>query len=156
MQAEAVIAHLHVLRRALADYEAQIPEAALASASGRQGGRARLWALENKIRCTTFEIEAHGPARLLAERCDHDAVAAWRTQVQAMPVEAIIEGISKEQCCRHCRVGRHCVITGADPLAGPCAHPVLVGSLELDRYKENPKIRAVFAAACAKLNVRFK
>jgi hypothetical protein len=142
-----------VVQRELADLKLRIPECALACAEGKPGGKEGLADLHRKISEAEFEISGNGPARELAARLDEAAIVAWKATVQTLEPEEIVAGLSKDACCRRCLAGAGCVITGSDPLAFPCAHPVLVGSLELQRYRDNPKIRAVYAAACAKLGI---
>jgi hypothetical protein len=150
----AVIAHLQTSKRALVALEGKVPALLLAVAEERPGAKEGLAALREEIAAAEFEIEHHAKARQLAERLDEQAIVAWKAAVQTLSPEALVEGITKDQCCRRCAAGAGCVITGADPLAGPCAHPALVGALELHRYVDNPKIQAVYAAACAKLGLR--
>jgi hypothetical protein len=150
----AVIAHLRISRQALVDLERGIPSLLLAVAEERPGAKEGLAALREKIAAAEFEIAHSAGARLLAEQLDREAMVAWKAAVQTLPPEEIVAGITKEACCRRCIAGTGCAITGADPFAGPCAHPVLVGALELTRYKNDPKSQAVYAAACAKLGLR--
>jgi hypothetical protein len=151
-RAPAVIAHLQSCKRELAALQREIPGHLLAVAEERPGAKEDLAALREKIAAAEFEIQHHAGARLMAERLDEEAMVAWKADVQALPADQIVEGITREACCRRCIPG-NCVITGSDQLSGPCAHPVLVGALELTRYKNNPKIQTVFAAACAKLGL---
>jgi hypothetical protein len=154
LRAPAVISRLRIAERELADSKLQVAERALAVAEGKPGAVESLAALREKIAALTFEIEASPQARELAQRLDQEALTAWRADVQTLPPEQIVDGITRDQCCRRCSAAGACVITGADPFAGPCAHPVLVGSLEKQTYLDNPRIQAVFAAACAKLGLR--
>jgi hypothetical protein len=149
-----VLAHLQTTRRALAALHLEIPERAFAAATGRPDGKENLAALREKIAAAEFEIECNSKAREVAAQIDQKAIAAWKAAVQTLEPEEIIAGITKDACCGRCGAGHGCVITGADALAGPCAHPVLVGALELTRYTLNPKITAVYAAACVKLGLR--
>jgi hypothetical protein len=149
-----VIAHLQISKRALVALEGEVPALLLAVAEERAGAKEGLAALREEIAAAKFEIENHAKARELAERLDEEAIVSWKAAVQTLSPEELVEGITKDQCCRRCAAGAGCVITGADPLAGPCAHPALVGSLELHRYRDNPQICAVYAAAAAKLNLK--
>jgi hypothetical protein len=153
-RAPAVLKHLQISKRELVALEGQIPALLLAVAEARPGAKEGLAALREEIATAEFEIENHAKARELAERLDEQAIVAWKAAVQTLSLEDIVEGITKDQCCRRCAAGAGCVISGADPLAGPCCHPVLVGRLELTRYQENPKVAAVYAAACALLGIR--
>jgi hypothetical protein len=153
-RAPAVIAHLQTCRRALAAAEREIPGLLLAVAEGRPGAGEDLAALREKIAAAQFSIEHHVKARQHAEQIDQEAIAAWKAAVQTLPPDEILAGLSKDACCRRCIKGTGCAITGADPLAGPCAHPVLVGALELHRYVGNPQIQRVYTAACVKLGLR--
>jgi hypothetical protein len=154
-RAPAVIARLRIAERELSDLKLQVPERVLAVAEGGPGAKEALAALHQKITATAFEIECSGPARELAARLDQNALVAYRAAIQTLPVEQIIEGISKEGCCRRCSGAGRCVITGADPLeGGACAHPILTGALELNSHRDNPQIQRVYTAACAKLGLR--
>src|ERR1700739_3449284 len=153
-RAPAVISRLRAVQRELADLKLQIPERVLASAEGKPGARESLAELHQQISAAEFEIAGNGAARQLAERLDEEAGVAWKAAVQTLEPDEIVAGITKDQCCRRCLIGAGCVITGSDPLAGPCAHPVLVGALEKDRYRTNPKIQAVYAAARSALGGR--
>jgi hypothetical protein len=153
-RAPAVLARLRIAERELADLKLQIAERALAAAEGGPGAKEALAALQAGIAVIAFEIEGLGPARVLAARLDQEALVAYRAAIQTLSPEEIIVGLTREQCCRRCPAAGRCVITGADILAGSCAHPVLVGSLELNSYRDNPRIVAVYAAACEKLGVR--
>jgi hypothetical protein len=152
-RAPAVLSRLRAAQRELVDLKLRIPECALAAAEGKPGAREALAALHRGITAIAFEIECSPDARFLAERLDASALAAWRANIQTLPIEQIIDGITRDQCCRRCSTAGACVITGANPYAGPCGHPVLVGALEKQSYRDNPKIQAVFAAACAKLGL---
>jgi hypothetical protein len=154
LRAPAVARRLAIAQRELVDLKLQIGERVVAVAEGKPGAKESLAVLHQKITATSFEIESSAGARELAERLDEEAMVAWKAAVQTLDPEEIIVGITKDECCRRCGAGFGCVITGADALSWPCAHPLLVGSLELHRYKDNPKIRAVYGAACAKLGVR--
>jgi hypothetical protein len=153
-RAPTVLKHLQTSKRALVALEGEVPALLLAVAEERPGAKEGLAALREEIAAAEFEIEHNAKARELAERLDEQAIAAFKAAVQTLSLEEIVEGISKDQCPRRCAARVGCVITGADPLAGPCAHPVLVGSLELHRYRDNPQICAVYAAAAAKLNLK--
>jgi hypothetical protein len=153
LRAPAVISRLRIAERELADLKLQTAEHVLSVAEGKPGAAEGLAALLQKITALAFEIEASPQARELAQRLDQEALTAWRAAIQTLPPEEIISGITRDSCCRRCSAAGACVITGADPFAGPCAHPTLVGSLEKQTYLDNPKIQAVFAAACAKLGL---
>jgi hypothetical protein len=153
-RAPAVLARRGALERELADLKLQIPEMALAAYERRPGGRESLAALDAKIRACTFLIDCAAAAHGLAARLDEEATVAWKAAVQNLDPEEIVAGITKDSCCRRCQAGAGCVITASDPSAGPCAHPVLAGALALHRYQDDPKICAVFSAACAKLGIR--
>lgn len=151
MQTEAVRAHLPALQRRLADLRAQVPGAALKSACG---DGASLATLEDAIRLTAFEIDCQGQALAMASVQDEEAIRVFRARTQALPIDTILEGLTKEQCCHRCIPGIACAITGSDPLADKCAHVVIVGPLELARYEASPTIKKLYRAACEKLNVR--
>jgi hypothetical protein len=152
LRAPAVARRLAIAQRELSDLKLLIGERGLAVAEGKPGAKEAFAALHQKITATAFEIEHFSKARELAARLDDEAIVAWKAAVQMLEPEEIVAGITKDQCCSRCIGGSGCVITGSDRLAGPCAHPLREG-LALTRYHENPKIVAVFAAACAKLGV---
>jgi hypothetical protein len=152
-RAPLVVARLRSAQRELADLKLQIPERALASAEGKPGARENLAELCQKISATEFEIGCNPAAREFAIPIDQAAAAAWKAEVQGLDPADIVDGITKEQCCSRCRPGA-CVITASDPFSGPCQHPVLVGALELTRYRENPRIQALHSAACSKLGLK--
>jgi hypothetical protein len=154
LRAPAVIVRLRIAERELADLKLQVPERVLAVAEGKPGAREALTTLHQKIAVIAFEIECSGQARQLAERLDEHSMVDFKAAVQTLPVEQILEGLSKETCCRRCIPGTGCAITASDPLSGPCQHPLIGGALELTRYRTNPKIQAIYSAACAKLGVR--
>jgi hypothetical protein len=153
LRAAAVIERLKICKLALVALEQEIPSLLLAVAEGYPGAKEGLQALRDQIAGTKFEIENHPKARAHAEQIDEANRVAWAATVQTLPPAQIIEGISAEACCKRCIPGISCAITGSDPLAGICAHPKLVGPLEKDHYRTNPKIQAVYAAACAKLGI---
>ncbi len=152
-RAPAVVARLKIAERELSDLKLQIPERVLAIAEGKPGAKESLAALHQKITLTAFEIECSGQARQLAGLQDEQSLVEFKAAVQALPVEQILEGLTKDSCCRRCIAGTGCAITASDKLAGPCAHPVLVGPLELDRYRCSDRIQAIYAAACRKLGL---
>ena len=153
-RAPAVVARKMIAERELTDLKLEIPERVLAVAEGKPGARENLAVLQQKIAAVTFEIEHNRQARDLAARLDEEAIGTWKAAVQTLDPEEIVAGIAKDGCCHRCGGGFGCVITGADVLALQCAHPLIVGALVLNRYRDNPKIQAVYAAACAKLGVR--
>jgi hypothetical protein len=150
----AVIKHLQESKQALVALQLEVPSLLLAVAEESPGAKEDLATLREKIVQVEFWIAHSAGARQLAERHDATALVAWKAEIQKLPLEQIIDGISKESCCRRCRSGAGCVITGSDILAGPCAHPALVGTLELQRYVDNPRIQEIYSAACAKLGLR--
>jgi hypothetical protein len=152
-QVRVVLEHLHVTKRALAALEAQISETAFAAAVGKPCGAENLAALREKIATAKFAIENYPQVRAHAERQDEQAVVQWKAEVQKLPPEQIIAGITKDSCCRRCTDRTGCALTGIDPLSHPCAHPVLVGALELTRYRDNEKIQRIYDAACRKLGL---
>jgi hypothetical protein len=150
-RAPTVIRHLQVCQRTLVEFEARVPALLLSVAEKRPDAAAELAAMREEIAQLQFAIE-HGPkTRELAASLDQAAFQSWKAAVQTLPPEQIIEGISKDACCRRCVVGSSCAITGADPHSGPCAHPILVGALETNSSRDNPKVQAVYAAAVAKV-----
>jgi hypothetical protein len=153
-RAPSVLEQRPALERELADLKQRIAETTLAAYEGKPDGRKNLAALHDQIRIVTFQLEGSAAALELAQHLDQAALSAWKAAVQMLPPEEIVDGITKEACCRRCIGG--CAITAADPYSGPCGHPVLVGALELNRYRDNPKILAIYDAACRKLGLMRK
>jgi hypothetical protein len=153
-RAPTVLEHLQVSKRNLVALEAEIPGLLLAVAEERAGAKEGLAILREEIAAAKFAIEHSAKARELAERLHDEAVVAFKASVQSLPVAEIIDGLTRDSCCRRCIRGTGCAITGSDPLAGPCQHPVLVGALELHRYVDNPRIQEIYAAACVKLGLK--
>jgi hypothetical protein len=151
----AVTARLSECRRQLTFLEEQKPAAALASALREPGAADRLATLCQKIAALEFEINCSVKAEALASARDREAVADWRAAIQELPVEVLLAGISKDQCSALCGP-EGCVISGGDPRSGgDCSHPVLQGGPH-PQFRNHPQVKAVYAAACEKLNVRPK
>lgn len=155
-RAAAVTEHLQASKRILAALEREIPGLLLAVIEGRPGAKEDLAVLREKITAAKFEIEHHAAARMLAERQDEEALIQWKAAVQTLPPEEAIAGIGKEVCCRRCIPGTNCAITGSDPLAGSCQHPLIGGALDQLRYRDSPKILALYDSACRKLGLMRK
>jgi len=141
-RAPAVVDARPALERELSDLRLQVAERALAAYEGGAAERAKLAALMTAIETIEFQVAANSLAHDLAKRLDRDAVAVWRGQVEANPVEATV-GITKKQCCRMCTEAHGCIITGAQ-----CAHPITVGGVG-PRLQGNEATRALFNAALA-------
>jgi hypothetical protein len=155
-RAPAVTEHLQACKRTLAALEAQIPAAALAAALGEPDGTENLAALYQKIAVTKFQIENYPAARLLAERLDQEATVAYVAAVQTLSPSEIVEGLTKETCCRRCIPGISCAITASDLASGTCQHPLIGGALDQLRYRSSPKILALYDSACRKLGLMRK
>lgn len=140
-----MLAQRPALERELADYKQGVAEAALLAFEG--AGREGIADLDGKIRAVSFQLDAIDLAHALAQRLDAEAVAAWRSAVQANPKIAV-EGISKTECCKRCGPDHGCIITGQ-----ACAHPIGVGSVG-PALMANENVKAVFLAAVEKLGVR--
>ncbi len=147
-RAPAVLEQRPALERELADLKLQVAEKALASYEDRGTGRDKLAALDAAIRACAFQIECNTLAHDLGLRIDREAVAAWRSQVQADPKTAV-EGITKEKCCSRCTSDTAgCIISG-----DVCMHPIKAGNGLPARLQGNPVVRAVHKAAAEKLGV---
>jgi hypothetical protein len=148
-RAPAVLEQRPALERELADLKLQVAEKALASYEDSGTGRGKLAALDAAIHACAFQLECNTLAHDLGLRIDREAVASWRSQVQADPKTAV-EGITKEKCCRRCTSGTAgCIISG-----DVCAHPIKAGNGSLPaRLQGNPVVRAVHQAAAEKLGV---
>jgi hypothetical protein len=152
---QAVTARLQECRRQLAALEERRPAAALASARGELGAVERLAQLGQKIEAMRFEIDSSVKAEALASAEDREAMAAWMAQIQELPIEVLLSGILRDQCCMLCGP-EGCVIVGGSPQSdGVCGHPVLERGPH-PRYMSNLQVRTVYRAACQKLNVRPK
>jgi hypothetical protein len=148
-----VVEHLQISKRMLGELEEEIPRLLLAALEGQPGSKDQLAALREKIAAAQFEIENNAKARDHAAHLDQEAIAAWRASIQTLPPEEIIAGITKDGCCRRCGPAG-CVIVGADPMGRECSHPIVSREGLKARYHQNPKIIAVFEAACLKLGIR--
>jgi hypothetical protein len=82
-----------------------------------------------------------------------------------LPVDEIIFGINRDECCRRCTPGAvgGCVLTGGARFAGAtCHHPVKEAFSNNTQGKRvfpldaDPQAAKVFYAACEKLNIRGK
>jgi hypothetical protein len=147
-RAPAVMEQRSAIEAELAALKLQTAEIVLAAYEGKPDGREKLAALDANIHATTFLLNGNAAAYDLAQRLDREAVDAWRAQVHADP-DVAIEGISRKGCCLRCSEQHGCVITAGQQ----CAHPVKTGVLPV-RLADNPAIRNVFAAACAKLKLK--
>jgi hypothetical protein len=149
----AVTARLQECRRILEALEEQRPAAALASALREPGAAERLAELGCLIEAMRFEISCSVKAEALASARDREAVAAWMAQLQELPIEVLLSGISKDQCCMLCGP-EGCVVSGGDPQSGaPCSHPIREGGPS-PQSMGNARVRTVYLEACKKLNVR--
>jgi hypothetical protein len=152
-RAVRVAERLQISKRTLGELEGAIPRLLLAALEGHPGAKDELAALREKIAAAQFEIENNAKARDHAAHLDQEAIAAWRASIQTLPPEEIIAGITKDGCCRRCGPAG-CVIVGADPMGRECSHPVVSSEGLKARYHQNPKVLAVFEAACSKLGIR--
>jgi hypothetical protein len=148
-RAPAVLEQRDAIERELADLKLKVAETALAAYEGKSDGRERLAALDAEIRACAFQLDCNELAHALALRLDHEAVAAWKTSIYAMPPENVIAGITAKDCCRLCSAEHGCVITAG----GQCAHPVKIGVLD-PHSRGVPSIRAAYQAATAKLKLK--
>jgi hypothetical protein len=143
-------------RRRLEELQGERAALALASALREPGAAAAVADLGQKISALEFEISCSLKAADLASQRDREAMAAWRASLQTLPIEKLIEGISRESCCNLCATPAGCVITGSDPMSGgSCAHPVREGGPG-PQYQDNPRVQEIYLAACASLRVKPK
>jgi hypothetical protein len=149
----AVRARALRLERELIVLRSSRAASALAVAEGVQGAAAGLAELHRKITLAEFELANNGLAQDFAVQLDQAALVVWRAEVQTLPPEEIITGITREACCRRCLPG-NCVMAGAGATPSDCIHPVLTGELHFNAHKANPKIVAVYRAAVAKVGRR--
>ena len=146
----AALARKSLVRRELDALNLQRAACVLARAENAPGAGEDLDRLRGKIAAAEFELSASDLAIDLARHLDGVGLAAWKTELQNLPPEQIIEGIAIDGCCLRCRPGA-CVIVGADAIPGECAHPALSGPLISIRHQANPRILAVYAAAAEKI-----
>ena len=163
--AKSVLAHRKKLEAERDALNVGAPELALASAKGDPEAKAALAAIPGKRAALQFEIDWNHAAHGLAMQQDHAAEVAWRTSIQSMGLDEIIQGISGDGCCTRCQPGVNggCVITAGCSQAGStCGHPIREKHSVFGRnatgqrqflYHRNPQAAKVFAAACKKLNV---
>jgi hypothetical protein len=131
----------------LASLEALIAETAYAATvSGKTGA---LKDLHDKIQSARFAVDCNAAAHSYALEADKAAIAAWWTQVHAMPPEEAIAGITKTECCRRCSEHSGCVLSGGLE----CLHPLKMGPNLNSRHQGNPAVRRLHKAAAIKLGV---
>ena len=92
-------------------------------------------------------------ARERAEQIDREAAVAFKADVQKMPPDQILAGITKDACPRRCIAGG-CAITGSDEFAGTCQHPLIGGALDQLRYRASPHIMRLYGIACEKIGLK--
>jgi hypothetical protein len=163
--AMAVSAHRRTLELERDALRAGAAALALASARGDQAAKEALAALPARHAALTFEIDLNGEAVALAQAEDAAAEKGWRAAIQTLPVDEIIFGINRDECCRRCTAGTPggCVLAGAARFAGTtCYHPVKESfannaqGLRVFPLADDPQAAKVFFAACEKLKVRGK
>jgi hypothetical protein len=145
-RAPAVLNHLQASKQALAALEVEIAERALASIETRPGAKDALAALHGRMTAVAFEIDCHGKAYELALRLDKQAITDWKADIQALPADQIVAGITATACCKLCSDHTGCIISG-----NACAHPVLAGSLT-PSLQGDPAVRRVYRAASEECN----
>jgi hypothetical protein len=163
--AMAVRAHRRTLELERDTLRAGAAALALASARGDQAAKEALAALPARHAALTFEIDLNGEAVALAQAEDAAAEQAWRAAIQTLPVDDIIVGINRDECCRRCTPGAKggCVLAAASRFAGAtCYHPVKEAFSNNEHGRrvfplaDDPQASKVFFSACEKLNVRGK
>jgi hypothetical protein len=160
----AIVAYRKTLEIERDALKASAAALAFASAKGDSAAREALAAIPGRLAALQFEIDLNHECQQLAHAEDAAAEIAWRAAIQAMNPAAIIQGISKEQCAPRCLRGTPggCVLSGGDPYASSCCHPILEKHLfsrdgrgmRLFTFRHNPQASAVFDAACDFLKVR--
>jgi hypothetical protein len=126
------------------------------SALGKPRADERLATLGRRIVAMEFEISCSLKAADMASQRDREAMAGWRASLQTLPIEKLIAGISRENCCALCATPAGCIITGSDPLSGGgCAHPVRESGPN-PQYQDNRRVQEIYLAACSKLRVKPK
>ncbi|UPJ69887.1 hypothetical protein [Bradyrhizobium sp. 187] len=146
-RAPAVLDARPALERELADLQLQVAERALAAYEGGTAERTKLAALVSAMETITFQLEANVLAHGLAMRLDREAVAEWRQQVEADPVEATA-GITRTRCCSTCSEKNGCIITRGEQ----CAHPITVGGVG-PRRQGDQVTRTLFQKAANHLKI---
>jgi hypothetical protein len=145
-RAPAVLDHLQASKQALAALEAEIAASALAAIEAQPGAKEALATLHGRTKAVAFEIDCNGKAYELARRLDEHAIIDWKADIQALPADQIVAGITATTCCKLCSDDTGCIISG-----GACAHPVLAGSLT-PGLQGNPAVRRVYRAASEECN----
>jgi hypothetical protein len=148
----AVLFRSRAVQRELDRLKVSAAEIVLDCAEGKPAAREALAEIQAKIALATFEIEYSGKAQDLAAQRDKEAVAAWKADIQALSPQDAVAGITRSGCCTRCK-GGDCVIISADGIASECAHPVLTRGLFSLRHRANPRIMALYAAACKMVGV---
>ena len=139
------------------------------SATGDLAAREALRAIPAKLAGLQFEIDLNHEAQEVAQKQDAAAEVAWRASIQTLPVQEIIAGLNKDECCHRCQPGINggCVLAGGAPYAGAnCWHPTRFGSFDqfsvddggrkIFPHRDNPQAAKVFNAALDLLKVRGK
>ena len=146
----AAVARKSLIQRELDALNLQRAACVLARAENAPGAAEDLDRLRGKIAAAEFELAGSDLAIDLARHLDGVGLVAWKAEIQNLPPEQIIEGIAIDGCALRCRPGA-CVIAGSDAMPSECLHPVRTGALNLLRHQANPRILAVYAAACEKI-----
>jgi hypothetical protein len=162
--AMSVRAHGKTLALKIDALRAGAGQLALGSARGQPGAQSALAALDARIRALEYELSLNPQAVELARQEDAAAEAAWRSNIQMMDPDEIIEGITRDSCCRRCVPGgpNGCVITSpASHSGGVCGHPVTQKHLWFrDQtghthfpYEDTARAMEIHMAACRRLKV---
>jgi len=147
--ADTVLAQRAAKERELAALKSRIGETAYAAALSGKSGAAALAALHTDIQAAQFALDCNAAAHAHAVETDKRALADWWVQINSLPVDEAIAGITKTECCRRCDERSGCVITtGAE-----CAHPRKAGANLNPRHQGNPAVRRLHKAAAQKLGV---
>jgi hypothetical protein len=162
--APAVRKHRQTLVLARDALQASAPALALEAALGQFGAKDAFANLIWKMKTLEYELGLYDQVVALAMAQDTAAETAWRSAIQELPADEIVQGIGREVCCSRCSPGTHngCVIsTPAARSGGVCCNPVSQRHLwyrnEEGRvifpYADDPRCYELHLAACRRLKV---
>jgi hypothetical protein len=147
--APAVLEHRDRMERELAELKSRIGQTAYGAAISGKGGAEALATLHAKIQAAEFALAASEAAHIYAGEADRAAVATWREEVNAMPPEQALAGLTRRECCRRCNEANGCVISSGQE----CLHPLKAGQVLHPRHANKPHVRRLQRAAAEHLGV---
>jgi hypothetical protein len=103
----------------IAECESRVGVLVLAEAQGTKGATEALAALEAKIAAAKAEHVRKNAAYRAALVADRTAAESFTARIRALPVEALIDGVTREKCPRLCHAGGCAIGCGINI----CMHP---------------------------------